>query len=357
MGLIIGRETVAIAAIKLKQRAIGPHKAVVAPLLSARTVLTNSPWTFVALWLQRNRKSKALFYWEQAQEFHRASVGLPLRSAPLLLYYCFMNAVKALLTAKGISFNEMHGVSVYPKIVPGVRRTFAGEGIKIHPQGVLPSLSAYYGEAEASRTHTLQELFFNMVFVHRTYCLTYSSQKEMFLPLAKCGFVYDTMTKDVFFKADIVENIPFNPAVKKLPPTFSVAPMVGPKAIRSIATLAWRKPGRPTPANIQQLIGFNKTLRQELHYINGAQTLWYLKTPVAGPAGLRRQLPTLILGAMHRLSEICRYQPLQLEAFLAGQKNWLLSEFIQMSAVQFIDEIASEMTGYQFLVPNVRPAS
>src|SRR5947209_3415687 len=152
-----------ISPIKLKRRAVGLHKAVVAPLLDTRNVLTNSPWTFVALWLQRNRNPKALFYWEQAQEFHKASIGLPLRSAPLLLYYCFMNAVKALLIAKGVPFNEMHGVSVHPKIVPGVRRTFAGEGIKVHTQGILPSLSGYYGETEISRTSSLQELFFNMV--------------------------------------------------------------------------------------------------------------------------------------------------------------------------------------------------
>jgi hypothetical protein len=60
---------------------------------------------------------------------------------------------------------------------------------------------------------------------------------------------------------------------------------------------------------------------------------------------------------MHRLSEICRYQPFQLESFLSGQKNWLLSEFIEMSGGQFIDEIASELTGHQFLVPNVRAAA
>jgi len=173
-----------IALLKLKQREVGPHKAIIAPLLNSRTVLTNSPWTFVALWLQRNHKPQALFYWEQAQQFHSASVGLPLRSAPLLLYYCFMNAVKALLVAKGVSFDEMHGISAHPRVVGGKKKTFAGEGIKLHSKGVLPSLSMYYGELEPSKTHTLQELFFNMVFIHRTYCLTYSSQQEMFLPLA-----------------------------------------------------------------------------------------------------------------------------------------------------------------------------
>jgi len=346
----------AIAAIKLKQREIGPHKAIVAPLLNSRNVLTNSPWTFVALWLKRNRKPQALFYWEQAREFHNASVGLPPRSAPLLLYYCFMNAAKALLIAKGVSFDERHGVSAYPRVVPGANRRFAEEGIKIHRDGILPSLSDYYGEAETSKTHTLQELFFNMVLMHRTYCLTYSSQKEMFLPLANCGYVYDTKTKDVFFKSDVARNLPFKPAVKKLSASFSAAPAVGPRAIRSVAMMTWRKPGQPTATNIHDLINFNRALRQELHFINGAQTLWYLRTAVAGPTRLNRQLPTLILAAMHRLSEICRYQPLHLESLLAGQKNWLLSEFIQMSAVQYIDEIASEMTGYQFLVPNVRQA-
>ena len=167
----------AIVAVKLKQREIGPQKAIVAPLLGSRTVLTNSPWTFVALWLKRNSKPRALFYWEQAQEFHKVSVGLPLRSAPLLLYYGFMNAAKALLVAKGVSFNEMHGISAHPSVVSGVRRTFAGEGIKIQTKGILPSLSAYYGETETSKTHTLQELFFNMVFIHRTYCLTYSKSE------------------------------------------------------------------------------------------------------------------------------------------------------------------------------------
>jgi hypothetical protein len=158
-------------------------------------------------------------------------------------------------------------------------------------------------------------------------------------------------------EADIAKDIPFNLAVKRLPPTFVVASEVGPRAIRSKLALTWRKPGRPTKTDIQELIDFNRTVRTELHFINGAEALWYLKTPAAGPSRLKRQLPTLILVAMHRLSEICRYQPLQLESLLDGQKNWLLSEFIEMSPTQFIDEIASEVTGHQFLVPNVRAAS
>jgi uncharacterized protein (UPF0332 family) len=97
--------------IKFRGRSISPHKAIVAPVIGARNVLTNSPWTYVALWLKRGGKDKALLYWQQAQEFHKVSLGLPPQSAPLLLYYSFLNATKALLSAKGIVFNERHGVS------------------------------------------------------------------------------------------------------------------------------------------------------------------------------------------------------------------------------------------------------
>jgi hypothetical protein len=47
---------------------------------------------------------------------------------------------------------------------------------------------------------------------------------------------------------------------------------------------------------------------------------------------------------------------MQLSAFLSGQKNWLLTEFIRMAPQQFIDEIAAELTGQQFMIPNVRPS-
>jgi hypothetical protein len=57
---------------------------------------------------------------------------------------------------------------------------------------------------------------------------------------------------------------------------------------------------------------------------------------------------------MHRLSELTRYRPAELASLLNTQKNWLLTEFIEMSPQQFVDEIAAEMTGHQILVPNVR---
>ena len=342
--------------IYINDREVGPHKATVQPILGARNVLTNSPWMFVSLWLKRNNKSDALFYWEQAHEFHKVTIGLPIQSAPLLLYYCFMNATKALLAAKGVPFDERHGVRAHNMHQPTSKISIANEGVRILKKGILSSLSGYYGETETSEVHTLQELFFNMVFIHRTYCLTYTKQKEMYLPLSNCAYVSNEEIGQVYLRADLAKNVPLKKTVNRLPPAFIADASLGERTIRSADSVQWAHSTRPTKAEIADLARINRRLRRELHYIHGGQTLWYVKAITAGPRRIERQLPTIILAAMHRLSEICRYRPLEFASYLSGQKNWLLSEFIQMSPEQFIDEIASELTGNQFLIPNVRVA-
>lgn len=83
-----------------------------------KTVLTNSAWEYVELWLKRissERAKQALFFWTQAKNFYDASETLPIESKPLTSYYCCMNAAKALLAIKGetsINFDNLsHGIS------------------------------------------------------------------------------------------------------------------------------------------------------------------------------------------------------------------------------------------------------
>jgi hypothetical protein len=63
------------------------------------------------MWLKRHQQKNAGFYWEQASSFFHASRNLPNTSSPLTLYYCFLNAVKALLVVRKVAFAELHGVS------------------------------------------------------------------------------------------------------------------------------------------------------------------------------------------------------------------------------------------------------
>jgi hypothetical protein len=333
-----------------------PHKAILSAQFDARTVLTESPWEFVSLWLKRKQQDNALVLWNQAREFHQVSLGLSLQCAPLLHYYAFMNAAKALLTAKGISYHPYHGIKADNQRGTSQRIRLSNEGVAIMQNGVLPALSAYLGETETTKQHTLKVLLFNLPYVHRTYCLTYTTQRDMFVPLTNCMFVVDTRTRQAYLRADISEDFPLRGIERRLPPTLIRDPASGLRALRSIATATLSHPTCITPADLGNIANLNRQLRGDLHYINAAQTLWYGKLRVRGPQRLSRFPLTLTLAAMHRLSEICRYHPLELDAFMSSQENWLLSEFIQSAPDQFFDAIASEVTGYQFLLPNVRPA-
>lgn len=344
--------------IQLSGRELKPHKAIISPLLGTRIVLTDSPWRFVSLWLKRKKKDDALFYWNQAQEFHIASLGMTIQSAPLLHYYSFMNAVKALLAAKSILFKEHHGVRAHNMRGPSSKISVSNEGVRILSQGILPALSTYLGETEPAQIHSLQELLFNLVYIHRTYCLTYQSQTDMFIPLTDCVYVADRNLGKAYFRANLSRDFASRRVINRLPPAIIADPDGSDvTAIRSSASVSFSNPLRPSSVDLSNLLALHKQIREDLHYINAAQTLWYAKSVVAGPRRLSRFPLTITLAAMHRLSEICRYRPLELASFLSGQKNWLLSEFIQRAPIQFFDEVASELTGHQFLLPNVRPAT
>jgi uncharacterized protein (UPF0332 family) len=339
--------------LRLNRRDVTPRKAIVAPDFGNRTVLTNTPWTFVSLWLKRNKKSEAQFYWDQAQQFYKASVGLPLQSAPLLLYYSYMNAAKALLSAKGISFSPYHGVKVHNVRGPNSKISLSNEGLRINTNGIVPSLTTYFGETETTRDYTMKELLFNSVFVHRTYCLTFRSQQEMFVPLRACKYMFDSTHGVVYLSGQFAPDIVRNITPTSLPPIFAWIDRKQ-RTFKSVDEITWTKNGRGRQTEMAALKSLHAKLRFDIHYINGIQPLWYLKLLTKGPKRVARRGPTITLCAMHRLSELCRYRPNELSSYLDGQQNWLLSEFISMSPEQYLDEMACEITDQQFLAPNVR---
>lgn len=344
--------------IRHKNKDLKPHKSAITASFGSRTVLTKSHWEFVSLWLTREKMKDALFYWNQAREFFETSKGVHVQSAPLLLYYSFMNATKALLTTKSIMFDERHSVGAHNIRAASKKVIISNEGVRIQQRGILPELSRYFGEKETKVTHSLQELLFNLPFVHRTYCLTYVNQAEQFYPLTDCRYVFNTTTKKAYLSAKLSKDYDGRRYLNRLPPTFMHdSNGDGERSIRSIDEITLTGPLVRKNTDINSLLLLHRKLRQDLHYINGAQTLWYIKSTAKGPARLERSPITLTLAAMHRLSEICRYKPIELAAFLSGQNNWLISEFIQMAPEQFFDQIASEITGYQFMAPNIRPAT
>jgi hypothetical protein len=336
----------------LNNKSVKLHKSLITPQFNTRNVLTNSIWEFVTLWLKRNGKKKALFYWNQAKEFADASSSLPIESAPLLHYYSFMNAVKSLLESKGITYDEMHGIKAHNIRGNSSKITLSNEGVKILNKGILPAFSTYLRDQDLNCIHSLEDLLYNIPCIHRSFCLTYKSHSDLFIPLKDCIYLFDENTRKVNFSAKIGSDFVNINLSKRVPNIFNYNQ--NESKITSKDSFLISDNGKLSQPELFLLCALNNKIRNHICYINGSTTLWYLKLSIGGQKNINRSPMTLMMAAMHRLSEICRYKPIELSAFLDGQKNWLLNEFINMSPSQFYDEIASEITGHQFYLPNVR---
>ncbi|EID6506919.1 YaaC family protein [Escherichia coli] len=346
-----------ITPILIKKRIMKPHKSSISPELCARNVLTSSHWDFVELWLKRNEKDEALFYWNQAKIFNQASLGLPSLSAPLLHYYSFMNAAKALLSSKGVSFSSHHGVCK-ARGDSYTNTDLSTIGVHIKNSGITPSISNYFCDEVTEIKYSLRDLFYNLPYIHRTYCLTYQIENDMFIPIKNAQFVRDAPSGNAFFIATLSKDFSYDGIAEQLPDHFQLYGSNENREfnIRSSDSIECTFSECTNSIELDTLSHFHKRIRKDLFYINGTETLWYIKGTASMNQQIKRSPITITLAAMHCLSELSRYNPLKLMDILNGEENWILAEFIQQSPTQFIDEISSEITGHQFLIPNVRSA-
>ncbi|MFH5806862.1 YaaC family protein [Alienimonas sp. DA493] len=322
------------------------------PDFNSPTVLTRDPWEYVSLWMRRAKAGDASFFWGQAHQFYDATVQLPPASAPLTAYYCILNATKALLKAKGIAHTPFHGLTGNRK--PG-KTALSNEEVLLKGGGVHAALRQYFGEQVQVARHNLQDILYNLAFVHRAFQLTYTNRPELFIPIQFPRFVRKEGSSEAWFCANIQGgHYQSQHWVNKLPQGYELdkgAPE--PWVIRRRKRFSW-KDGKPAEAgNVLRLKSYHAEVREHVSYIHGSTRLWYLKrSPISGTIPLRNM--TLIYAAMHRLSELARYTPDLLEKHFACQHNWLLTQFITLSLDQFVDEVACEITGKDFMTVGLR---
>jgi hypothetical protein len=331
------------------------RKAIRTPDFGSERVLARDAFQFGELWLKRERPS-ALSFWEQARNYYVASRDLPAQSSPLTSYFCFLNAAKSLLTVKGVNFSDYHGVS--GRFDPASKRALRNEKVTFKGGGILAEVSRLLEEEEDSDEHTLTDILSNLPFIHRAFRYTFRSHPELFIPLRNVVYRRDDQNY-VWVTARIEGRFADGRSLSTLPQQFEIdLGYTDDCVIRTKKRVKWF--GRNASRDEQQrarlrLETYHRKLRQHLVYISAAPDLWYVKRDMAGAKNLRRYTLTLIMSAMHRLSELSRYDPKGLMRYLEGKENWLLTEFIELAPMQFIDELVCEMTSLEFGMPGIRP--
>lgn len=334
--------------IKYKNKNLTIHKSINNPRFNERSILVTSTWDYVDLWLKREKKQQARFFWNQARSFYEATQSLPKTSAPLTAYYCFLNATKALLLTKGVQFSDAHGVTGFST---NTQTSLSNEKVKFKRNGILPALCTLLGELCNDEIYTLKDLLYNMPNIHRSFDLTYTTDTELFFPLYNPKIVRSDTTHEAWFCAEFTDQYANQHTFNKLPTCFEKDLSVTDKhMVRMKRRFNWEPQERCSSLNRYKT--YHKRLREHLYYINGATRLWYVKRGGNISGIIRRSNLSLTFAAMHRLSELARYSPDKLAKHFDCQHNWLLSEFISSAPNQFIDEISSEITGYEFMLPS-----
>lgn len=339
--------------IKYNGKTIKLHKGIVSPDFNDKTVLVRNHWDYVEMWLQREKHLKAIQYWGQAKSFYEASINTPNTASPLTLYYSFLNAAKALLTVKGIQFAELHGAT--GKIVTG-NTNLKNEIITFHSNGILSSLCNYFGEACNNEQYSLKDLLYNLPFIHRCFNLTFpSGYPEIYIPIINPHFVIKDDSHKAWLCAELGKNYGNQHIINKITPMgFERDKGITNKfIIRKRTRFDWHLSGADKQNNISNLTRYHRNIRRDILYIFGSNTLWYLKRRDQ-PHTIDRHPLTIMFAAMHRMSELARYQPSVLYRHFEMKQNWLLTEFIQGAPFEFIDQIACEMTNQNFMQPAVR---
>jgi len=337
-----------------KSKPLTLHKAAIDPDFGSKLVVTSDKLEYVEMWLSRKKETDAVHYWKQARQFYEASKHLPKASSPLTSYYCILNAAKALLIAKKKSFENLHGISGRVK---GNRTCLYNEIIELKNVGVLIELCRYMEESVTNEKYNLKDLLYNLPYIHRPYSLTFTSQPRLFIPISKPKFVRERTSKESCFCAEIKNKKYTNKnTLRGLSENYvKDDTIVDGFFIRDNNNFIWEcRTALQKEKSIKELISYHKRIRKNLFYINGPEKLWYVKRTGNIDGLIDRSSIVITFAIMHRLSELVRYDPICLLKHFDSRHNWLLSEFIALALSQFIDEISSEITGKELMVPGYR---
>lgn len=335
--------------IKLNGKELYIHSAVSNPDFGGDSVLSADPWDYVALWLRRSKNKEASFYWEQARQFYRASTELTEIASPLTSYYCFLNATKALLTYKERSFSLKHGVTGKTK---SEKKSLTNEIVKFKTSGVLPALCLFLGETVTqNETYCLKDMLYHLPFLHRAFTLTYSSETELFLPIQKARFVKKQGSKEAWFMAEIEERYFSSSLTRILPSGYERdIGVVDRYVIRRKRRFDWDAKNNSN-ISLEKIKNYNKKIRENIVPIFSSVNSWYIKKNLKLKTQVNKSQLPLIFAAMHKLSELSRYDPITLARHFDAQHNWLITEFLKIAPAQFINHIACEITGKEFINP------
>lgn len=354
------------------------RKSITSADIASHSILTENIFSFVDFWFKthnkrlKDNKGKKVeedysFYWNQAKCFYKAAKTLPIESAPLPMYYCMLNAIKAYLFYTAKNYEEVkksfggHGLHEVVNNVDESAVDLDSIFVSHDNWGVFSEFAKALDEdfnnkwkCGKDNKKSIKELMYYLSFIHSAYISTYNlpRKKELFIPLVpgstptykyakdrKIRIVVDLDKR--YFKKDAIA-LPKD-VEESIPECFVINP-------EDPFQLFSQKTFRKT-----DILSEYSHYRMLFSYIAADKRIWYLMRENSEEKGISNLNSMIVTVAIvHRFSEIVRYKPEQMNKLLKGKESWLIHEFLSMALDQFIDEISCEITKKEIMATKTK---
>ncbi len=341
------------------------------------TLFALDPWNIIVASIRKDcpqgARDEAKACVEQAQDFYNASLTATLASArPLLLYYSFMNLVKAYGLTKGITPTfERAGHGLSEKLAAGgveLQDAFLEAFPSPNSSGlrqVFDDFNKALGAPSLSSSHKydLKQLMPQVVAGHRLWCDA-ADEDERFITIDKIVITHDAASKKLWLNlyvfADDLSRFGISHSTflskSRLGANFrevkTASSIQGRKLVRleQITTVSYT--GRSTDS-LQTLAD---TLRGKI-WATVSEGIPYRRyyaylAPVPDHGHILHQLLS-IYGVVFYLGSITRYRPHHFDRILDGDYGAWVREFIIGQPVQFIYLLATEFAKQEVTKPAI----
>lgn len=329
---------------------------------------SNDPWGIVRTSITSSSNltttSDANYFIDQARDFFEATrISRSEAGKPVLLYYCALNLVKALLITKNPAQTldvAKHGLhESNPRTLPAIQHTVIAHQSNGNNINVFDEIFKYFahGTPVSNGPINIKDLMRQVIVGHRLF-VDIERISERFIHLKKIEYVNadtgDSLWLRLYFDLEDIRKAKLT--IKDilvstgLDGKFRQVAFDSPDMICLEQTQTYPHAKWPSDA----LAAASGSIKNDLWTIMLTSTPYTRHYVFVRQAG-ERVFPQLlsIYALFYYFSSVTRYRPSQFQEMISSKHGGFVSEFINNQMTQFIYLIASEFASREVAKPSV----
>jgi len=330
-------------------------------------IVSSDPWLCMKGYILRNfasqrekkRRILACAFLDQARDFYQSAKLSEIGSRPLLYYYSFLNLTKAFLTVRKKNIELVkctHGLRETRDNYDKSRLYFTSQKVRVDDK-TGNNIHVYrefvtecgFQVPEKPKPAKIIDLFKQIVGIHQAYCRTFNRSLQ-FIPISQIYFKYNARGKKVWVtlllnRQDLAVRKDIVKAIKENMESFEEVRSIKDNC-RQFESKEVYHYGRSPKDVLDDLVEYTK------------KDVWSVLCPggykfyvSSVPKKERLAQVAAIYQIMFYFASIARYRPDDFLKLIEGKYGWIIQEFIDTQAIQFVYLLGSGLIRSEMVIP------